>query len=149
MCVFFVKQKRVYEMRSSDWRSDVCSPDLNPFGLSLSKHRPSSCVARKKERPFDKLSPNGPYLGLAAPIPAWRATRARYVRGRRRSHTPRGLLHRQGQAPAPPPARRSEEHTSELQSLMRNSYAVFCLKKKKSHEISTGDDKREEEIGEV
>src|SRR3546814_4045308 len=31
------------------------------------------------------------------------------------------------------PARiRSEEHTSELQSLMRNSYAVFCLKKKKS-----------------
>src|SRR3546814_4603197 len=31
------------------------------------------------------------------------------------------------------PARRSEEHTSELQSLMRISYAVFCLKKKKSH----------------
>src|SRR3546814_7930534 len=29
-------------------------------------------------------------------------------------------------------ARRSEEHTSELQSLMRSSYAVFCLKKKKS-----------------
>src|SRR3546814_2680764 len=28
-------------------------------------------------------------------------------------------------------ARRSEEHTSELQSLMRSSYAVFCLKKKK------------------
>src|SRR3546814_5386003 len=31
--------------------------------------------------------------------------------------------------------RRSEEHTSELQSLMRISYAVFCLKKKKSHHI--------------
>src|SRR3546814_10390083 len=30
-----------------------------------------------------------------------------------------------------PKSRRSEEHTSELQSLMRNSYAVFCLKKKK------------------
>src|SRR3546814_4442514 len=30
---------------------------------------------------------------------------------------------------------RSEEHTSELQSLMRNSYAVFCLKKKKSKHI--------------
>src|SRR3546814_5900822 len=30
------------------------------------------------------------------------------------------------------PARRSEEHTSELQSLMRTSYAVFCLKKKKN-----------------
>src|SRR3546814_6721749 len=41
-----------------------------------------------------------------------------------------------GPAPFPVPARwpkvcgRSEEHTSELQSLMRNSYAVFCLKKK-------------------
>src|SRR3546814_6105969 len=30
-------------------------------------------------------------------------------------------------------ASRSEEHTSELQSLMRISYAVFCLKKKKTH----------------
>src|SRR3546814_8903630 len=30
------------------------------------------------------------------------------------------------------PVRRSEEHTSELQSLMRISYAVFCLKKKKN-----------------
>src|SRR3546814_9701107 len=34
------------------------------------------------------------------------------------------------QAPAKPGAPRSEEHTSELQSLMRISYAVFCLKKK-------------------
>src|SRR3546814_2640777 len=34
---------------------------------------------------------------------------------------------------------RSEEHTSELQSLMRISYAVFCLKKKKEY-ISTDDD---------
>src|SRR3546814_9175152 len=33
-------------------------------------------------------------------------------------------------AAAPPPSNRSEEHTSELQSLMRISYAVFCLKKK-------------------
>src|SRR3546814_3304987 len=37
-------------------------------------------------------------------------------------------------APAPlPPTGRSEEHTSELQSLMRISYAVFCLKKKKTN----------------
>src|SRR3546814_7877779 len=35
-----------------------------------------------------------------------------------------------GPAPRRAPAWRSEEHTSELQSLMRNSYAVFCLKKK-------------------
>src|SRR3546814_5035925 len=33
--------------------------------------------------------------------------------------------------------RRSEEHTSELQSLMRHSYAVFCLKKKNKHTIHT------------
>src|SRR3546814_1846611 len=33
------------------------------------------------------------------------------------------------------PARRSEEHTSELQSLMRISYAVFCLKKKKKRSL--------------
>src|SRR3546814_8696274 len=32
---------------------------------------------------------------------------------------------------------RSEEHTSELQPLMRNSYAVFCLKKKKTDDIGT------------
>src|SRR3546814_2444821 len=37
----------------------------------------------------------------------------------------------------PPPTWRSEEHTSELQSLMRISYAVFCLKKK--HTTRTGD----------
>src|SRR3546814_8447043 len=34
------------------------------------------------------------------------------------------------------PSPRSEEHTSELQSLMRNSYAVFCLKKKKKYDIN-------------
>src|SRR3546814_6096031 len=47
-------------------------------------------------------------------------------------------LHRCHPHPSPPPSKgegkilRSEEHTSELQSLMRNSYAVFCLKKKTS-----------------
>src|SRR3546814_18203445 len=42
-------------------------------------------------------------------------------------HCAAATLHRCGQA-----AVRSEEHTSELQSLMRISYAVFCLKKKKT-----------------
>src|SRR3546814_6502128 len=37
----------------------------------------------------------------------------------------------------PPPTARSEEHTSELQSLMRISYAVFCLKKKKNPSRTT------------
>src|SRR3546814_6190736 len=45
---------------------------------------------------------------------------------------------RRGRAPFPSPSipeTRSEEHTSELQSLMRISYAVFCLKKKKERNI--------------
>src|SRR3546814_9245566 len=49
---------------------------------------------------------------------------------RRLHHSPE---RRSGSAARKPhrPGARSEEHTSELQSLMRNSYAVFCLKKKK------------------
>src|SRR3546814_10888084 len=45
----------------------------------------------------------------------------------------RVLDSRAGEAPQD---RRSEEHTSELQSLMRISYAVFCLKKKKHNTIA-------------
>src|SRR3546814_9639420 len=43
----------------------------------------------------------------------------------------------QNQPPGAPPVRRarSEEHTSELQSLMRSSYAVFCLKKNKKKKV--------------
>src|SRR3546814_1674251 len=45
-----------------------------------------------------------------------------------------GIKNRGGQGHMREPVeRRSEEHTSELQSLMRISYAVFCLKKKKEH----------------
>src|SRR3546814_7551824 len=47
------------------------------------------------------------------------------------SRTHRGSGRAAADYRAPAPARRSEEHTSELQSLMRISYAVFCLKKKK------------------
>src|SRR3546814_2143128 len=43
----------------------------------------------------------------------------------------RGLQPGQGRVHGATPSIRSEEHTSELQSLMRISYAVFCLKKKK------------------
>src|SRR3546814_7079633 len=67
------------------------------------------------------------------------------VAGSATRHTGRSATHRScGLATkAPPPcddrsprASRSEEHTSELQSLMRISYAVFCLKKKKhNHNI--------------
>src|SRR3546814_10823737 len=56
----------------------------------------------------------------------WGADRLRAARLARRRPFPAAVLHRLG---------RSEEHTSELQSLMRISYAVFCLKKKNTHYI--------------
>src|SRR3546814_10899717 len=49
---------------------------------------------------------------------------------RKRTPMPKVLARSGGSTRDP---RRSEEHTSELQSLMRNSYAVFCLKKKTTH----------------
>src|SRR3546814_5793159 len=52
---------------------------------------------------------------------------------RRPAHSPRrGYNHKHGSC-CPAIHRRSEEHTSELQSLMRISYAVFCLKKKRTN----------------
>src|SRR3546814_4258141 len=45
---------------------------------------------------------------------------------------PFSVIHRRHHVRSRSGRRRSEEHTSELQSLMRISYAVFCLKKKKS-----------------
>src|SRR3546814_2280873 len=62
--------------------------------------------------------------------------RRRHPRRRLRGHdgaAPRGQV----RAAAVRRARRSEEHTSELQSLMRISYAVFCLKKKNPFRISS------------
>src|SRR3546814_9361433 len=62
---------------------------------------------------------------------------ARRVPGAQEQHVVGGLRHAsssslapQAAAAMPKPPHRSEEHTSELQSLMRISYAVFCLKKK-------------------
>src|SRR3546814_4607332 len=65
--------------------------------------------------------------GLCAPRRAWLRLRRGCVRHRERPDI--GLHPRESE---PPPSARSEEHTSELQSLMRISYAVFCLKKKKN-----------------
>src|SRR3546814_6900513 len=56
--------------------------------------------------------------------------RASGRRRRRRLHRPAGGLHTELRYQRPDHDGRSEEHTSELQSLMRISYAVFCLKKK-------------------
>src|SRR3546814_8362745 len=61
-------------------------------------------------------------------------TAARRTASRRRGFAPCArnsiIAEKRGSA-APPPCFRSEEHTSELQSLMRISYAVLCLQKKK------------------
>src|SRR3546814_9700449 len=60
-------------------------------------------------------------------------------RGGGTAQHPHGPAHggRQHRTAAPPLLRRSEEHTSELQSLMRISYAVFCLKKKQHNNYTT------------
>src|SRR3546814_2107088 len=99
-------------MRISDWSSDVCSSDLR--GRRPLPLRPRAAGADPHPGPCPR------HAGLPGRPPGLAPPR-RYV------------LHRDSGDPAVPdrPARdRSEEHTSELQSLMRISYAVFCLKKK-------------------
>src|SRR3546814_6456850 len=117
---FFFKQKTAYEMRISDWSSDVCSSDL----------------VRADQNMIYRLRRAGAVHGrwawshALAFIRPVRRRRALNVEKRIQMITrnkveqPRIDIH----AHVIPP--RSEEHTSELQSLMRISYAVFCLKKK-------------------
>src|SRR3546814_9497886 len=101
-------------MRISDWSSDVCSSDLP---LSHAPSRPDHATDHVDERRIDVL-PNR-IIGV---ITANREF-ALYKSQRHSLHHQR-VVHAQH-------INRSEEHTSELQSLMRISYAVFCLKKKK------------------
>src|SRR3546814_6008712 len=70
-----------------------------------------------------RLPPHNPY--------SWRIILAAVTR-LPRDHDGRRVKRNQGRNPENA-ASRSEEHTSELQSLMRISYAVFCLKKKKTN----------------
>src|SRR3546814_5573225 len=75
-----------------------------------------------------------PYTTLFRSTPAnpWRALVGRGASFEAARTLPRSLRRVNALGgPDRPAARRSEEHTSELQSLMRISYAVFCLKKKK------------------
>src|SRR3546814_8407789 len=138
---FFFKQKTAYEMRISDWSSDVCSSDL-PRAIAA----PTAVGVRHDGR----FRSSQGFLQLPAPQHACSATRLfrntqgkHHVRIRVQAALPR---HRAGagrRAAGVAASRaagrcvhtrlRSEEHTSELQSLMRISYAVFCLKKKKNN----------------
>src|SRR3546814_9282241 len=95
--VFFFKQKTAYEMRISDWSSDVCSSDL------------------RSKQVFRQADATDRHRRLASQL--FRPRRQRQVR-----------TFKCGDAEIQC-ACRSEEHTSELQSLMRISYAAFCLKK--------------------
>src|SRR3546814_5729677 len=107
-------------MRISDWSSDVCSSDLPRLiraAWTLRKRQSDLCSLRpiSLRRIFmaNQLSVTRP------PMPAAATTKAP-------QHEPA----------SPDQRRRSEEHTSELQSLMRISYAVFCLKKKKKDTLT-------------
>src|SRR3546814_5823281 len=104
-------------MRISDWSSDVCSSDLSlPQTASARGHRSSfqTSPCQSSFRRPDKEA----WRPVSPPAPRGRrnlSDRRAYAQKRRRNRN------------------RSEEHTSELQSLMRISYAVFCLKKKKTN----------------
>src|SRR3546814_10088637 len=135
---FVVKQKTAVELRISDWSSDVCSSDLGGVradGLLPGFHGCHlSAILGHSDR-LDRI------FGAARALADARAVRYFPEAARSRGSTPGKLVHA--------PHRtlfwsiqcvvraRSEEHTSELQSLMRISYAVFCLKKKKKTIIIT------------
>src|SRR3546814_10063223 len=113
-------------MRISDWSSGVCASDL---GRQVG--RPARPAA--PQRPRELLPALVAFLreGIDfAPLPG--DDLREDMRGRAKavkSDAPAVACHSQ-RAPADQAcAKRSEEHTSELQSLMRISYAVFCLKK--------------------
>src|SRR3546814_1919317 len=102
-------------MRISDWSSDVCSSDLRPGGEACGHCRSCRLFGARAQRDPVEVRPDG---SLAHP-------------DGHSSHPDLLLVGYEWKLrPSPAKQRRSEEHTSELQSLMRNSYAVFCLKKK-------------------
>src|SRR3546814_7754306 len=99
-------------MRISDWSSDVCSSDLPHLVAHDLRHAAlAETVEDQQGTIADALHQHVAAVGVALDL-AEPATPARRLIG------------------AAAAVERSEEHTSELQSLMRISYAVFCLKQK-------------------
>src|SRR3546814_4449251 len=125
-------------MRISDWSSDVCSSDLRSFehsaklqGGAFVEFTISSgfCLNPFSMIDAELAGANEDYLlDCMAMLKAIVSQMARHID--RLNDTERGLI--DGAVNSVWQAKRSEEHTSELQSLMRISYAVFCLKKKKN-----------------
>src|SRR3546814_2059615 len=112
---FFFKQKTAYEMRISDWSSDVCSSDLALSSRWRSFRRRLTRTDHVLSRKWRRSSPT--MVGTA------KVAKRTLKLGSNRSTARTSAIMATW-------LRRSEEHTSELQSLMRISYAVFCLKKK-------------------
>src|SRR3546814_4750165 len=123
-------------MRISDWSSDVCSSDL------WSSFRPlPRCRARPDRLPLPSALPiRHPVSDIPKP-PSVRnrhPTVQRVASAMPQQDEARGIAHAAHIPASSDRGGRSEEHTSELQSLMRISYAVFCLKKKKiTHNFHT------------
>src|SRR3546814_4826793 len=99
-------------MRISDWSSDVCSSDLSRYLPSVSGMPSTSAPRIKPCANAARIEPSA----NAAP----QKRLARVALKRNSNATPWKIS---------AISIRSEEHTSELQSLMRITYAVFCLKK--------------------
>src|SRR3546814_10508715 len=122
-------------MRISDWSSDVCSSDLLPGGVAdalEAEHRVVD-VERQQLQVVGAVAggagePAGECAGLGDAFLQHLARRVLAVVHQLVSVDRLVLLPVRGVDADL--AERSEEHTSELQSLMRISYAVFCLKKK-------------------
>src|SRR3546814_2268739 len=113
-------------MRISDWSSDVCSSDLwfrEQAGAAADVERALARQWMARARVAVPMR-----VDLRADI--GQAHRVQPVQHRRR---PLWVPPVGGERAEMGGFVRSEEHTSELQSLMRISYAVFCLKKKKQH----------------
>src|SRR3546814_3499898 len=118
-------------MRISDWSSDVCSSEL-ASSIGALHERPKALpesigVLPAKTRSSFKRPGIHPLFTAAKRRHVFLAGRLQRNFGYARS----GIRQMDDKHPRCW-SYRSEEHTSELQSLMRISYAVFCLKKKKS-----------------
>src|SRR3546814_7916579 len=112
-------------MRISDWSSDVCSSDLSIVTSPCVKLRFRSTSSSATSFITQHLH----WVGIGGLV--GRIERREEAEDDHHDHD-RGDLHRIGlrRQFGQETDRRSEEHTSELQSLMRISYAVCCLKKK-------------------
>src|SRR3546814_10359306 len=117
-------------MRISDWSSDVCSSDLSlPAPLTLRLD-----LVQLAQRGLDPglTLPRRPLPRLRRPLAAGRRIGIHLALQLRHQILRRSQMLLQPRAPSERSrAGRSAEHTSELTSLMRIPYAVFCLKTKK------------------